>query len=95
MPDGFAHYVKTYGKEMSMNDLADSFQVSVTTIRKWMEREEIPIRPRKNVVDKERIIAFLNEGKSANEIMDIMKCSRSIINDQRRKIRRGGQGGKS
>ena len=79
---------------LSAKECAHKYQVTDPTIYAWRKRAGIKVS-KGNALDYPKMISLINEGKTTTEIMKLLKCSRSPIDDQKRRMGKGsGRRGK-
>jgi len=79
---------------LSAKECALKYHVTPETICNWRRRAGINL-PKNNALDYPRMISLINEGKTTTDIMKLLKCSRSPIDDQKRRMGKGsGRRGK-
>ena len=69
----------------SVSGLAVDYGVSERMIYKWREKLGIP-SPRTNSIDYCKMDDLIKSNKSTTEIMAIMGCVKSTVNDRKRKV---------
>jgi hypothetical protein len=65
--------------------IAEYFGVTPRTIGNWFKRAGIEHK-RPNAVDHAKLTDLITQGKSKHEIMAILGCSKSVVNDHKRKM---------
>ena len=79
---------------LSAKECALKYHVCDRTIYEWRKRAGVKV-PKDNGLDYEKMISLIKQGKTTTEIMKLLNCSRSPIDDQKRRMGKGsGRRGK-